>query len=91
VLPFWYSPNLAGTYLYIAMALVFLAEASAVRLGWQELAVMLGVGLHVLAARDGSLDRHALHRGLDRRPTLPWRLRSSRKRGGHTTVRRTQN
>jgi len=45
VLPFSYSLNLAGTYLYIAMALVFLAEASAVRLGWHELAVMLGVGL----------------------------------------------
>lgn len=45
VLPFSYSLNLAGTYLYIAMALVFLAEASAVHLGWHELAVMLGVGL----------------------------------------------
>ena len=45
VLPFSYSLNLAGTYLYIAMALVFLAEASAVPLGWHELAVMLGVGL----------------------------------------------
>jgi aerobic C4-dicarboxylate transport protein len=45
VLPFSYSLNLAGTYLYIAMALVFLAEASAMHLGWHELAVMLGVGL----------------------------------------------
>ena len=45
VLPFSYSLNLAGTYLYIAMALVFLAEAASVRLGWHELAVMLGVGL----------------------------------------------
>jgi len=45
VLPFSYSLNLAGTYLYIAMALVFLAEASDVHLGWHELAVMLGVGL----------------------------------------------
>ncbi len=45
VLPFSYSLNLAGSYLYIAMALVFLAEASAVHLGWHELAVMLGVGL----------------------------------------------
>lgn len=45
VLPFSYSLNLAGTYLYIAMALVFLAEASAIPLGWHELAVMLGVGL----------------------------------------------
>jgi aerobic C4-dicarboxylate transport protein len=45
VLPFSYSLNLAGTYLYIAMALVFLAEASNVHLGVHELAVMLGVGL----------------------------------------------
>jgi aerobic C4-dicarboxylate transport protein len=45
VLPFSYSLNLAGTYLYIAIALVFLAEASHVHLGWHELAVMLGVGL----------------------------------------------
>lgn len=42
VLPFSYSLNLAGTYLYIAMALVFLAQ---VRLGWHDLAVMLGVSL----------------------------------------------
>ncbi|TWI67452.1 aerobic C4-dicarboxylate transport protein [Pseudoduganella lurida] len=45
VLPFSYSLNLAGTYLYIAMALVFLAEASSVQVGWHELAAMLGVGL----------------------------------------------
>lgn len=45
VLPFSYSLNLSGTYLYIAMALVFLAEASDVRLGWHELALMFGVGL----------------------------------------------
>lgn len=45
VLPFSYSLNLAGTYLYIAVALVFLAEASAVHVGMHELAVMLGVGL----------------------------------------------
>lgn len=45
VLPFSYSLNLAGTYLYIAIALVFLAETSHVHLGWHELAVMLGVGL----------------------------------------------
>jgi aerobic C4-dicarboxylate transport protein len=45
VLPFSYSLNLAGTYLYLGIALVFLAEASHVQLGWRELAVMLGVGL----------------------------------------------
>ncbi len=45
VLPFSYSLNLAGTYLYIGIALVFLAEASHVQLGWRELGVMLGVGL----------------------------------------------
>ncbi|WP_296950341.1 cation:dicarboxylate symporter family transporter [uncultured Massilia sp.] len=45
VLPFSYSLNLSGTYLYIAMALVFLAEASDVHLGWHELALMFGVGL----------------------------------------------
>ncbi len=45
VLPFSYSLNLAGTYLYIAMALVFLAQVAQVRLGWHDLAVMLGVGL----------------------------------------------
>lgn len=45
VLPFSYSLNLAGTYLYIGIALVFLAEASHLQLGWRELAVMLGVGL----------------------------------------------
>nr|WP_314539558.1 cation:dicarboxylase symporter family transporter [uncultured Massilia sp.] len=45
VLPFSYSLNLSGTYLYIAMALVFLAEASDAPLGWHELAVMFGVGL----------------------------------------------
>lgn len=45
MLPFSYSLNLAGTYLYLGIALVFLAEASHVQLGWRELAVMLGVGL----------------------------------------------
>ncbi|ALK96831.1 hypothetical protein AB595_03820 [Massilia sp. WF1] len=45
VLPFSYSLNLAGTYLYIALALVFLAQAAQVQLGWRELAVMLGVAL----------------------------------------------
>lgn len=45
VLPFSYSLNLAGTYLYIAIALVFLAEAAHVPLDWHELALMLGVGL----------------------------------------------
>jgi aerobic C4-dicarboxylate transport protein len=45
VLPFSYSLNLAGTYLYIALALVFLAQVGQVRLDWHELAVMLGVGL----------------------------------------------
>jgi aerobic C4-dicarboxylate transport protein len=45
VLPFSYSLNLAGTYLYIGIALVFLAEVSHVQLGWRELGVMLGVGL----------------------------------------------
>jgi aerobic C4-dicarboxylate transport protein len=45
VLPFSYSLNLAGTYLYIAMALVFLAEASSVQLGVHELHAMLGTGL----------------------------------------------
>ncbi|CAH0226687.1 Aerobic C4-dicarboxylate transport protein [Massilia sp. Bi118] len=45
VLPFSYSLNLAGTYLYIAMGLVFLTQAAQVRLGWHELAWMLGVAL----------------------------------------------
>lgn len=45
VLPFSYSLNLAGTYLYIALALVFLAQAAHVQLGWQQLAFMLGVAL----------------------------------------------
>ena len=45
VLPFSYSLNLAGTYLYIALALIFLAQAAQVRLGWHELAFMLGVAL----------------------------------------------
>jgi len=45
VLPFSYSLNLAGTYLYIAMGLTFLAQAAGVRLGWHELAWMLGMAL----------------------------------------------
>jgi aerobic C4-dicarboxylate transport protein len=45
VLPFSYSLNLAGTYLYIALALIFLAQAARVELGWHELAFMLGVAL----------------------------------------------
>jgi len=45
VLPFSYSLNLAGTYLYIGIALVFLAESAHVHIGWRELGVMLGVGL----------------------------------------------
>jgi aerobic C4-dicarboxylate transport protein len=45
VLPFSYSLNLAGTYLYIALALVFLAQAGHVRLGWGETVAMLGVAL----------------------------------------------
>ena len=45
VLPFSYSLNLAGTYLYIALALLFLAQAAHVPLGWQEIATMLAVGL----------------------------------------------
>lgn len=45
VLPLSYSLNLAGTYLYIAVALVFLAQAARVALGWHELAFMLGVAL----------------------------------------------
>lgn len=45
VLPFSYSLNLAGTYLYIALALLFLAQAGHVQLGWHELAALLGVAL----------------------------------------------
>lgn len=45
VLPFSYSLNLAGTNLYIALALLFLAQAAHVQLGWQELAALLGVAL----------------------------------------------
>ncbi|MGJ7916208.1 cation:dicarboxylate symporter family transporter [Massilia sp. LXY-6] len=45
VLPFSYSLNLAGTYLYIALALMFLAQAARVHLGWHELVLMLGVAL----------------------------------------------
>jgi aerobic C4-dicarboxylate transport protein len=45
VLPFSYSLNLAGTYLYIALALVFLTQAAGVQVGWQEQAFMLGVAL----------------------------------------------
>lgn len=45
VLPFSYSLNLAGTYLYIAMGLIFLTQAAQVRLGWHDLAWMLGMAL----------------------------------------------
>ena len=45
VLPLSYSLNLAGTYLYIALALVFLSQAAHVQPGWRDLAVMLGVAL----------------------------------------------
>jgi len=45
VLPFSYSLNLAGTYLYIALALMFLTQAAQLQLGWRELALMLGVAL----------------------------------------------
>jgi aerobic C4-dicarboxylate transport protein len=45
VLPFSYSLNLAGSYLYIALALMFLTQAAQVQLGWRELALMLGVAL----------------------------------------------
>ncbi|WP_075796027.1 cation:dicarboxylate symporter family transporter [Massilia putida] len=43
VLPFSYSLNLAGTYLYIALALVFLMQAAQVQPGWHELMLMLGL------------------------------------------------
>ena len=45
VLPFGYTLNLAGTNLYVGMALVFLAQAGHVTLGWPQLLVMLLVGL----------------------------------------------
>ncbi|UGQ46188.1 cation:dicarboxylate symporter family transporter [Massilia endophytica] len=45
VLPFSYSLNLAGTSLYIALALLFLAQAAHVQLGWQDLAMLFGIAL----------------------------------------------
>ncbi|WP_296951455.1 cation:dicarboxylate symporter family transporter [uncultured Massilia sp.] len=45
VLPFSYSLNLAGTYLYIALALLFLAQAAHVALGWQDMLALLAVAL----------------------------------------------
>lgn len=45
VLPFSYSLNLAGTYLYIGLALMFLMQAAQVQPGWRELAFMAGVAL----------------------------------------------
>lgn len=45
VLPFSYSLNLAGTYLYIALGLMFLSQAAHVQLDWRALAFMLGVAL----------------------------------------------
>ena len=43
VLPFSYSLNLAGTTVYIAVALVFLMQAAQAPFGWREALLMLGV------------------------------------------------
>lgn len=45
VLPFSYSLNLAGTTLYVALGLVFMAQSALSAPGWQQLALMLGVTL----------------------------------------------
>ena len=43
VLPFSYALNLAGTTVYIAVALVFLLQAAQASFGWREALLMLGV------------------------------------------------
>jgi aerobic C4-dicarboxylate transport protein len=45
VLPFSYSLNLAGTYLYIGLALLFLAQAAHVPLDWRDMPALLAVAL----------------------------------------------
>ena len=45
VLPFGYSLNLAGTNLYIAMAILFLAQAAQIELGWMQLFTILVVSM----------------------------------------------
>jgi len=44
-LPFGFSLNLAGTSLYVGMALVFMAQAGHVALHWPQLLAMLAVCL----------------------------------------------